>query len=435
MPDRDLNHNSAFMRLWAGESASQVGFQVAQLTTPAIAITLLHATNSEVGILNGLQTLAFLLVGLPAGAWVDRWRKRRTMIAADLVRLAALATVPLAWAWGTLTLPHLMVVSAILGFGTVFFDVAYQSYVPSIVKPHQIGDANGRLEASFQLARVAGPGLAGWLLGLVAAPFAHLLTASTLGISACAIASIPGREERPRRPEDSSLWRQVREGLDFVLGERLLAPLFVCISASAFTGQGVQVLLPVLALRELGMSATTLGTIISLSAIGGILGVLTRPWLTRGLGEGHTIVVTNVAGVSVMFALPLTSLLSDHAWGLLVGACMVNSYFMTIYNITQMSLRQRLCPKPLLGRLNATFRFAVWGVMPLGSLLAGWCADQVGVSAALAIFIAGTVLSGLAMGLTPVARQNRIDPDFVPSGGGRTTTGTPRENAGPDPRK
>lgn len=404
-----LSRNPAFTHLWAGETASQFGFQVAALATSAVAITVLGASEGQIGALNALQTVAFLLIGLPTGAWVDRWRKRRTMIAADLVRVAALASIPVAWALGGLTIWQLMAVAAILGFATVFFDVSYQSFVPSIVSHDQIGPANGRMEASFQVARVGGPGLAGWLLGIVAAPVAYLLTAATYAASAIAIWRIPGREPRPPRPDDTALWHQVREGIDYVRGERLLGPLFLCISAAALTGQGVQTLLPLLALRNLGMSATALGTLLSLGAIGGIAGAMAQSRVVRRLGEGHTIVLTNVVGTIAQFGLPLAVVVprADAAM-VLVASNLVSSFFITIYNITQMSLRQRICPPELLGRLNATFRFAVWGVMPIGALLAGIAATHLGTVAALLLFVGGTVVAGLSMALTPVARRNRI---------------------------
>ena len=248
-----LTRNSAFMHLWAGQTAAQVGFQVGTLATSAIAITVLHATETQIGLLSGLQTLAFLLVGLPAGAWVDGWRKRRVMIAANLARIAALVSIPIAYVLLSLTLTHLMVVAALLGLSTVFFDVAYQSYVPMIASKRYIGAANGRLEASYQVGRAGGPGLGGWLLGVIAPPLAYLLTASTYVCSTWAIWRIRTPEPRPAH-SDAPLRTQILEGLSFVRGQRLLFPLFSCIACAAFAGAGVQVLLPILVLRTLGMT-------------------------------------------------------------------------------------------------------------------------------------------------------------------------------------
>lgn len=150
------------MHLWAGQTAAEIGFQVGALATSAIAISLLHASETQIGLLSALQTLAFLLVGLPAGAWVDRWRKRHVMIAANLTRITALTSIPLAYILSSLTLVHLMVVATILGLSTVFFDVAYQSYVPLIASKRYIGAANGRLEASYQVGLA---GVQGWAAG------------------------------------------------------------------------------------------------------------------------------------------------------------------------------------------------------------------------------------------------------------------------------
>ena len=279
-----LTRNSAFMHLWAGQTAAQVGFQVGTLATSAIAITVLHASETQIGVLSGLQTLAFLLIGLPAGAWVDGWRKRRVMITANLARIAALVSIPIAYVFSSLTLTHLMVVAALLGLSTVFFDVAYQSYVPMIASKRYIGAANGRLEASYQVGRAGGPGLGGWLLGVIAPPLAYLLTASTYVCSTWAIWRIHTPEPRPAH-SDAPLRTQILEGLSFVRGQRLLFPLFSCIACAAFAGAGIQVLLPILVLRTLGMSATQLGLLLSAGAIGGILGALTRPRMDHAPGN------------------------------------------------------------------------------------------------------------------------------------------------------
>ena len=397
-----LTRNSAFMHLWAGQTAAQVGFQVGTLATSAIAITILHASETQIGILSGLQTLAFLIVGLPAGAWVDGWRKRHVMITANLARIAALVSIPIAYAFFSLTIAHLMVVAALLGLSTVFFDVAYQSYVPMIASKRYIGAANGRLEASYQVGRAGGPGLGGWLLGVLAPPLAYLLTASTYVCSTWAIWRIRTPEPRPAH-SDASLRSQIVNGLSFVRGQRLLFPLFSCIACAAFAGAGIQVLLPILVLRTLGMSATQLGLLLSAGALGGVLGALTRPaWITR-LGIGRCIVITNIVGVSALLAQPASVHVPFTAAWVIACSGVVSSYFITIYNVTQMSLRQEICPPDMLGRMNAIFRFAVWGVMPLGSFVAGIIASWVGVEATMYIFTAASIAAGIAMGFTPAA--------------------------------
>lgn len=398
-----LTHNVAFMHLWAGQTAAEIGFQVGALATSAIAISLLHASETQIGLLSALQTLAFLLVGLPAGAWVDRWRKRRVMIAANLTRIAALVSIPIAYVFSSLTLTHLMVVAALLGLSTVFFDVAYQSYVPMIASKRYIGAANGRLEASYQVGLAGGPGLGGWLLGIVAAPLVYLLTAATYVASTWAIWRIRTPEPTPVR-SDATLGAQIREGLAFVRGQRILYPLFSCIAAAAFANAGIRVLLPLLVLRTLSMSATQLGLLLSAGAIGGILGALTRPaWITR-LGIGRTLVITNIIGILVIVAQPASIHAPGMAAWIIAVSGVASSYFLTVYNVTQMSLRQEICPPDMLGRMNAIFRFAVWGVMPLGSFVAGIIASWVGVEATMYIFTAASIAAGIAMGFTPAAR-------------------------------
>lgn len=391
------------MHLWAGQTAAEIGFQVGALATSAIAISLLHASETQIGLLSALQTLAFLLVGLPAGAWVDRWRKRRVMIAANLTRITALTSIPLAYILSSLTLVHLMVVATILGLSTVFFDVAYQSYVPMIASKRYIGAANGRLEASYQVGLAGGPGLGGWLLGIVAAPLVYLLTAATYVASTWAIWRIRTPEPTPVR-SDATLGAEIREGLAFVRGQRILYPLFSCIAAGAFASAGIRVLLPLLVLRTLSMSATQLGLLLSAGAIGGFLGALTRPVWIAHLGIGRTLVITNIICVLVIVAQPASIHAPGMAAWIIAVSGVASSYFLTVYNVTQMSLRQEICPPDMLGRMNAIFRFAVWGVMPLGSFVAGIVAAHTGIEAAMYLFTALAVVAGVAMAFTPAAR-------------------------------
>ena len=325
------------------------------------------------------------------------------MIAANLTRITALTSIPLAYILSSLTLVHLMVVATILGLSTVFFDVAYQSYVPLIASKRYIGAANGRLEASYQVGLAGGPGLGGWLLGIVAAPLVYLLTAATYVASTWAIWRIRTPEPTPVR-SDATLGAQIREGLAFVRGQRILYPLFSCIAAAAFANAGIRVLLPLLVLRTLSMSATQLGLLLSAGALGGILGAITRPaWITR-LGIGRCIVLTNIVGVSALLAQPASVHVPVAAAWVIACSGVISSYFITIYNVTQMSLRQEICPPDMLGRMNAIFRFAVWGVMPLGSFVAGIIASWVGVEATMYIFTAASIAAGIAMGFTPAAR-------------------------------
>src|ERR1700712_150114 len=165
-----VRRNPGFLWLWGGQTVSVFGEQFTNLAVPVLAVSLLHAVAWQLGILNAASTAAFLIVGLPAGAWVDRWLKRRELIISDVVRFAALAVIPILWYTHLLEIWQLIIVVAIVGVASVFFDVAYQSYLPLLVKPEQVGPANSNLEATAQVSRVGGPAIAGVLLTIVSAP-------------------------------------------------------------------------------------------------------------------------------------------------------------------------------------------------------------------------------------------------------------------------
>ena len=255
MPGPSLLQHRDFRLLWAGQTVSRVGTEVSVLALPLIAIQVLHATTFEVGSLTAVETLPFLLVGLPAGAWVDRMRRRRVLIVADIGRLVALGTIPIASAFASVTLVQLFVVAFGTGVLTVFFDVAYQSYLPELVDRQQLVDGNAKLQASESVAHVIGPGIGGGLISWVGASTAVVADALSYGVSfVCLIfirtpAEIPDRGEHP-----TSLLTDIREGLVFVWHEaRIRAVAFCTATSNLFGGVGTAVVL-LLMTRELGFS-------------------------------------------------------------------------------------------------------------------------------------------------------------------------------------
>ncbi|MES1169880.1 MAG: MFS transporter, partial [Leifsonia sp.] len=193
-PGPSLWRHGGFLRLWAGETASQFGEQFGNLAIPVIAVSVLGATSFEVGLLNAAETLAFLVIGLPAGAWIDRWIKRRVMLRVDLIRAVLLAAIPVLWFTHVLAFWQLLIVATAVGVCSVFFDVSYQSFIPNLVRNDQIGDANSKLETSAQVARIAGPAAAGGLLALLAAPLLLAVTAATYLLSFFALTTIRDTE-------------------------------------------------------------------------------------------------------------------------------------------------------------------------------------------------------------------------------------------------
>ena len=212
-PRTSLWRHRDFRQLWVGDTISQVGTQLSQLALPVLAVTVLHAGPREMGLLTAFETLAFLVVGLPAGAWVDRWRKKRVLVTGDAVRAVAFGSIPLVWAVGHLTLGQLYAVALVTGVATVFFDVAYQSYLPALVDRHQLVDGNGKLEASRAVAQVAGPGATGVLLRLLGAPLLIAVDAASYLLSALFLSRITKVDVAPdraaRRPRR---WRRRARG-------------------------------------------------------------------------------------------------------------------------------------------------------------------------------------------------------------------------------
>ncbi|WP_296193912.1 MFS transporter [uncultured Microbacterium sp.] len=397
-PSRGLWRDANFLRFWGGQASAQFGAQVTELALPVIAVLLLHASEFEVGALGAAGLAAFLVVGLPAGAWIDRLRKRRVMIVADLVRALTLAAVPLLWWAGALEVWHLMVVAAIMGIATVFFDVSYQSVIPALVRPGQIPEANGKLEATSQLAGIAGPAAGGVLISILTAPLAMLATVATYLISFGALCLTRDDERVAPREEHEPLPRAIAEGLRWVFGNAYLRRIVGTTAVSNLFGTVSFTVLPLFLLRELGFSPAQMGIVFGLSSVGGLLGALATPHLVRLVGEARAIPVSAVAFALAGLVLPLAASVPAIAFPLLVVQGFVGMASTLAYNITQVSFRQRITPGRLLGRMNASIRFVVWGVMPLAALAAGSLAAWIGVVPTMWIgAIGGLASAGFVM--------------------------------------
>ncbi|MER5206724.1 MFS transporter [Streptomyces sp. NPDC002825] len=371
-----------FRLLWIGDTVSQAGTAVTVLALPLVAIGPLDASPFEAGLLVTCEYLGFLLLGLPAGAWVDRMRRRRVMIAGDLGRAALLATLPLAAWLDVLTLPHLYAVAFGLSVCTAFFDIAYQSHLPQLVDQDRLVDANVALEASRTVTAAGGPGAGGALVAAVTAPVALAVDAVSFLVSALLLSRIRRPDPRPARAPGARLRGEIAEGLRFVFRDRLLRALTLTSALSNLCGTiGASMLLVLLA-GDLGLSPFLCGLVFTAEALGGFLGSLLTTRIAARLGEGRAMCASVlVSGVLWLLALPFFQ-----ADGRYAVACALQGLgwtaFMT-FKISSVSLRQRLTPAPLLGRVTATFRFVVWGCMPLGALAGGLIGQYAGVRAAL----------------------------------------------------
>jgi MFS family permease len=373
-----------------GQTVSVVGSNLSGLALDVFAVTILGITEGQLGLLGAAEHAAFLVFALLAGAWVDRWVKRRVMIIADLVRMVCVAAIPLLYFAGVLEFWHLLVLSAIVGTATVFFDVAYQSAVPIFFSDEHIGPANSALETSSQVAGIGGPTLVGWLLTFLKAPFLLLADALSFLISAITLGMIKD-DEVPAAPENRQPLRsEIAEGLRFVWGQPLIRRItFTTATTNFFVTLGAT-MLPIYALRYLGMSVATFGLIMTFAAVGGLLGAMSASKLATSIGEGQLIVASAALGGLAWLLMPLSAFINHEVSPLLIAVGeFLTAFTVLTFNITQLSARQRLCPKPLLGRMNASIRFMVWGVIPLGALTGGLIGDLTNVVVPLIVAAIG----------------------------------------------
>ncbi len=405
-PAEPLWRHADFMKLWTAQTISVFGDQFTGLAIPLIAALTLHATPGQMGILTAVERAPFLLIGLFAGVWVDRLRRRPILITGDLGRAAVLLTIPFAALAAGLSMPHLYVVGLLVGILTVFFDVAYQAYLPALVGRRQLVEGNSKLEATRSLANLAGPGIAGVVIQLISAPLAILLDAASFVISGGLIGVIKGREPVVPRAARSPMLAEVREGLHVVFGNRLLRSIAGCTGTYNFFTSAMFTLYILFATRDLGLGPAQIGIIFSLGNVSGLLGALTAGRLAIRFGVGRTIVAPAfLAGLGLI---PIALATRETAFPLLVFAGLVTSFANPVYNINQVSLRQAITPHRLQGRMNATMRFLVWGTMPLGGLVGGALGEALGLRPAIAITAVGGLLAFLWVALSPVSALKAI---------------------------
>ena len=392
-PSGALWSHRDFLKLWTGQTISEFGSQVSQLAIPAVAILTLKATPFEVAALETVVFLPFLILTLPAGVWVDRWRRRWILIGGDLGRAVLLATIPLAYALGHLTLAQLYVVGFLVGIHTVFFDVAYQAYLPQIIDRETLVEGNSKLQMTVSGAAIAGPGLSAGLLAVLSAPYAILADACSFVVSGGFTAAIRKREDPPPATERRRLLVELWEGLRYVTHHRLLFPQALATGSSNFATNIVFSVYFVFAYRHLGLTPTLMGIIGAVGATGWLIGSASADWLRRKLGVNGATILGMAVGAPAALLIPFAPV-GHAAIPFLVLSGMLGGFGAVVYNIQQVSLRQAITPERLQGRMNASMRFFVWGTIPLGSLVGGALATAFSVRTAL---IVGACLGFVAL--------------------------------------
>jgi MFS family permease len=400
-PRGGLWRHADFLKLWSAETISQVGTQVTGLALPLVAILTLDVSAFEVALLGVVEFAPFILVSLPAGVWVDRMRRKRILVVSDLGRAGLLLSVPIAYWLDVLSIWQLYVVGFAVGVFTVFFDVAYQSYLPSLVNRDQLVEGNSKLEVSRSGAQIAGPSIAGPLVEILTAPVTILVDAISFVASGLFLFGIRKQEEVPEtKPEErTSMKADLGEGLRYVLGHRYLRWIAASTATFNFWGSVMFAVYVVYMVRELELGPTVIGLIFAVGSVGYLAGALVTNRLSSRLGVGPTIVLGAVLGIASLLV-PLAP--KSYPEPFLIASQALVSLGLPIYNVTQVSLRQAITPERLQGRMNSVMRFVVWGVIPLGTLAGGALASAVSLRFAIWVGAIGSCTAFLPVLLSPV---------------------------------
>jgi len=410
-PPRPLLRHPDFLRLWGAHGVSQLGTHITALALPLIAATALEASPFETGLLAALGWLPFLLVGLFAGVWVDRWRRRPVMVVADLGRAAIVAVVPAAWLLGALTIEVLYAVALLAGSLTVFFDVAYLSYLPTLIDRRQLVEGNSRLEATTSAAQIVGPGVGGILIRLLGGPLALFVDAISFLASGVLLGLIRTPEPAPPpRPAQANVWREIGEGLSLVRRSEVLRALVFASATVQVAGFAFLAVYVLFMARDLGLDAGQIGLVLATGGLGALAGsVVAGPARTRW-GQGPTIVGAMFLFGATGLLVPLAVLVPRWALPLVVASEFLQWMAIVAYDINALSLRQAMVPDRLAGRVNGTFRFLVWGLRPVGSLLGGALGGIIGLAGTLVAGELGMLVAFTWLLLSPVRTLRQAPP-------------------------
>lgn len=394
-----------FMRLWVAQTVSAFGSTMTGTALPLAALLVLGATPAEMGLLAAAGAVPVLLVGLLAGAWVDRLRRRPILIATDLGRALLLLSIPVAaWA-GVLSMAQLYLVAILTGMLTVFFSVAYRAYLPSLVAPDELVEANAKLGTSDSVAEIGGSALAGVLVQMLTAPLTVLIDAISFVFSAVMLLLVRTPEPRPTPPEGGhDLWRDVAEGLRVTVTSPLLRALTGSDGTRSFFGSFYAALYSLFVIRELGMTPVVLGLLIGSGGIGALLGAVGASAVARRAGLGATLIGALALMGTVNMLIPLAHGAGLAALLLMFTAQIVGDMARAIYDINEVSLRQIVTPARLLGRTLASAQVLVGVAGTAGVLVGGFLGGAVGLRGAVAIAALGNWLAILWL-LAPSFRR------------------------------
>ena len=396
-----LWHHPPFRRLWLAKLVSSLGSQITFVALPLAAVLVLEASARQMGILTAAGTLPYLLLGLPAGAWVDRLPRRAVLNAADLCRALVLASVPLAAILGLLRIELLYLVAFLSGVGTLAFDVAEEAFLPSLVERGQLVEGNSRLAAIDSVMTIAGPGAGGGLVQLLGAPLAIVADILSFLASALLLRGIRVAG-KPSAPARANLWLEVGEGLRFLARQPLLRAVTATSATMQLFGGMFNALLALFLTRELGLPGAALGLLYAAGSASGLAAALAATRLTRRLGLGRVIVAAALAIGAGWLIVALAGDGLGRTVATLGAGILLAGMGNALYNINAASLAQTITPGHLLGRVNASRLFLAWGALPLGALLGGYLGQAIGLRPTVLLAGAGLASGCLWVFFSPV---------------------------------
>jgi MFS family permease len=394
-----------FRLLWIGETISGAGTAMAAAGVPLLAVTVLHASTFAVAALTAAAYLPWLVIGLPAGAWVDRLPARPLMVTCDVISALLYASLPAAaWA-GVLTTAQVVVVALLAGAASVFFATAYQVLLPALVAAGELVEGNAKLQGSASVAAIGGRGTAGVAADAVGAATALLFNAASFLVSAACLLLIRA-DAAPRRPAApaTTVRAEISEGVRFIAGDPCLRPLTVYGAAANLAYTGSTALLVVFLIRVAGFGPAAVGLLLAAAGAGGVLGAVITRRLTRRLGTARALLLSSLTSGLFSLLIPLAGTGPRAAF--CVAGSAVASGGIAVGNIVIGSFRQAYCPPQMLGRVSASMRFLVFGTIPLGALIAGSLGTALGPRDALWAIL-GLYASSEAFLLAPAIRARR----------------------------
>ena len=399
-----------FRLFWIGETVNQLGSAMALIGVPLLAVLFLHATTFDVGALAAAGYLPWLVIGLPAGAWVDRLQPRPVMVVCDAASAALYASVPAAYAFGVLTLVQLLIVQLLAGAAAVVFGIAYQVNLPSLVTSGELAEGNAKLQASTSAAALGGRGLSGVVAQFVGASAARVFNAASFLVSAACLLALKAPEPRPATTPRrvSRLRRDVAEGMAVVFRDPYLRPLALTGGLANFALDAFAALVVVFLVRVVGLDAGLAGLLTALPGLGGLLAAAAIRPVISTFGNARGLLLATLGALPFTLLIPLAG--QGPRLMLYIGGVLIGATGVTMSNIIMATFRQTYCPPGMLGRVTATMRFVIMGTSPFGALAGGALGTWLGPRNALWV-----VLSILAVSGTPLLNSGFIRHRDLPS--------------------